>query len=161
MDNKSHTSEALIFGTKDPNFQYSERRAAYVVIIRDGLVAMVNPGQKQFLPGGGCLLHETPEATAVREVREELARGVRLLRRLGEATQYFYSPDDDRHYEMLAIFFAGEFTDNACEQTSEHQLVWLPVTEVAQACFHQCHAWAVQMNMNLSQAKPAQLCPSN
>jgi ADP-ribose pyrophosphatase YjhB (NUDIX family) len=144
MDNKSHISEALIFGTKDPNFHYHERRAAYVVIIRDGLVALVYSGQKQFLPGGGCLLDESPEKTIEREVREELARSVRLLRRLGEATQYFYSPADDRHYKMLAIFFAGEFTDDACGKTGEHQLGWLPVPEVERACFHQCHAWAIR-----------------
>jgi 8-oxo-dGTP diphosphatase len=148
MSNNSHSSEAPTFGTQDPNFHYSERRAAYVVIIRDGLVALVNSGQKQFLPGGGCLLHEAPEETVAREVREELARSVRILHRLGEATQYFYSPADDRHYKMLAIFFAGEFMDESCKLTGEHQLSWLPVTEVEQACFHECHAWAIQTNIN-------------
>ena len=134
---------AVIFGSAEPNVQYSERRAAYVVITRDGKVALVKSGQKHFLPGGGSLPGETPEATVVREVHEELSRPMRLLHRLGEATQYFYSADDDRHYKMLAVFFAGEFTDKAYIGAGEHQMDWLPVTEVAQACFHECHAWAV------------------
>ena len=135
---------AMIFGSAEPNVQYRERRAAYVVITRDGKVALVKSGQKHFLLGGGSLPGEAPEATVVREVHEELARPVRLLGRLGEATQYFYSADDDRHYKMLAVFFAGEFTDKVHLGTGEHQMDWLPVTEIEQACFHECHAWAVR-----------------
>ena len=136
--------ERPIFGVPDPNVQYSERRAAYVVVIRNAKVAMVRSGQKHFLPGGGSMSGETPEDTVVREVHEELARRVRLVRSLGEATQYFYSNDDDRHYEMLATFFAGEFTDDVYGGSGEHQLEWLWVTEIDQACFHECHAWAVR-----------------
>jgi hypothetical protein len=69
---------------------------------------------------------------------------VRQLHRLGEASQYFYSADDDRYYKMLAVFFAGEFTDEVLIGSGEHQPDWLPVTEVDQACFHECHAWAVR-----------------
>ncbi len=64
---------AMIFGSAKPSVQYRERRAAYVVITRDGKVALVTSGQKHFLPGGGSLPGEAPEATVVREVHEELA----------------------------------------------------------------------------------------
>ncbi|HYJ45407.1 MAG TPA: NUDIX domain-containing protein [Pyrinomonadaceae bacterium] len=137
-------TEPPVFGSPEPNVQYSERRAAYVVIISDERVAMVNSGQKHFLPGGGSLPGEAAAETVLREVREELARHVRLVGRLGEATQYFYSSADDRHYKMLAVFFAGELTDEACAGTSEHQLDWLPVADTERACFHACHAWAVR-----------------
>jgi 8-oxo-dGTP pyrophosphatase MutT (NUDIX family) len=136
---------APIFGAPEPQVRYTERRAAYVVIVGDDdKVAMVAGRQKYFLPGGGALPHETPEETVVREVNEELARGVRLTRRLGEATQYFYAAADERHYKMHATFFAGEFTDEARGDTGEHELLWLSVSEVEQACFHACHAWAVR-----------------
>ena len=137
-------TERLLFGSAEPNVHYSERRAAYVVITRHGEVAVVKSGRRHFLPGGGSLPCEAPEETVVREVHEELARRVRLLRSLGEATQYFYSPEDDRHYKMLAVFFAGEFTNDGCDGTGEHQLDWLPITETEQACFHECHAWGVR-----------------
>jgi 8-oxo-dGTP pyrophosphatase MutT (NUDIX family) len=137
-------NETLIFGTPKPNVLYTERRAAYVVVIDDGLVTMVKSGQDHFLPGGGSMPGEAPEETVTREVREELARGVKLLRRIGEAVQYFYSAADDRHYKMLATFFAGEFTEDAYESLGEHELNRLPLAEVEQACFHKCHAWAVR-----------------
>ena len=136
---KSH-----VFGSSNPNIEYKERRAAYVVIKTDGKVAMVRKGQKLFLPGGGSLRGEAPEDTVAREVYEELARRVRLIHKIGEAIQYFYSTDDDRHYQMPATFFTGEFTDEPSSGTGEHGLHWLPVTESELACFHASHAWAVR-----------------
>jgi 8-oxo-dGTP diphosphatase len=104
---------------------------------------MVRAGQKHFLPGGGSVPGEAPEETVVREVYEELARSVRLIRKLGEAVQYFYSSTDDRHYRMSATFFAGEFTEQ-CGGKGEHELYWPPVSEIEHSCFHACHAWAVR-----------------
>jgi 8-oxo-dGTP pyrophosphatase MutT (NUDIX family) len=63
------------------------------------------------LPGGGSLPGETPEQTLVREVREELARGVRLVTQIGTARQFFYAAEDDCHYDILAVFFLAEFPD--------------------------------------------------
>jgi len=138
-------AEMVVFGSPEPNIRYIERRAAYVVIVRsDGNIAMVKGRQKCFLPGGGSLPDEAPEDTVAREVSEELARSVRIVRSLGEATQYFYSIDDERHYEIRATFFVGEFTDETTADTAEHELSWLAQKEMEQACFHACHAWAVR-----------------
>lgn len=135
---------ALIFGSRESSVRYTERLAAYVVINVDGKVAMVKGREKLFLPGGGSLASETPVETIEREVREELAQSVRLTRSLGTAIQYFYSTDDDRHYRMVATFFAGEFAESL-GGTCEHKLQWLNAEEAAQACFHACHAWAVKL----------------
>jgi 8-oxo-dGTP diphosphatase len=138
-------AETIVFGSPEPNIRYTERRAAYVVIVScEGNVAMVKRRQKYFLPGGGSLADEAPEDTVAREVSEELARSVRLIRSLGEATQYFYSTDDNRHYKVVVTFLAGEFSDETTADTIEHELSWLAEKEMEQACFHACHAWAVR-----------------
>lgn len=137
-------ADVIIFGSPKPNAPYIERRAAYLVVIDDGRVAMAKSHQKHFLPGGGSLPGESPEDTVAREVREELARGMQLLRRIGEAVQYFYSATDDRNYKMPATFFAGEFVDGERNDAGEHELDWLPLTGIEQSCFHECHAWAIQ-----------------
>ena len=92
-----------------------------------------------FLPGGGSLSGETPEQTVAREVREELARGVRIIRQIGEAVQYFYA--DGHNYRMKAMFFEAEFASEA-SGAGEHELYWLESEELEQSFFHQCHAWA-------------------
>jgi 8-oxo-dGTP diphosphatase len=137
-------TETLIFGSVEPNVDYTERRAAYLVIIDGDTVAMVRSRGKLFLPGGGSLPGEAPEETISREVHEELARGVRLLRGLGEAIQYFHSTDDDRRYKMTATFFAGEFEGETLEGVGEHELEWTAIASAERACFHECQAWAIR-----------------
>jgi 8-oxo-dGTP pyrophosphatase MutT (NUDIX family) len=137
-------TETLIFGSPAPSVAYTERRAAYVVIKHNEQVALVKGRDKYFLPGGGSLPGEGPAETIAREVVEELARSVRLLHKLGAATQYFYSAADDRHYKTQATFFSGEFTTQPTGRACEHELLWLPIAEIEQVCFHACHAWAVR-----------------
>jgi 8-oxo-dGTP pyrophosphatase MutT (NUDIX family) len=84
---KTNMQAALVFGSPEPDDLYTERRAAYVVIINDGMVASVKSRHKYFLPGGGSSSGEAPEKTVVREVYEELGQGVRLIRKVGEAIQ--------------------------------------------------------------------------
>ena len=140
-------AESPIFGSPTPNIQYTDRRAAYAVILNnDGKVATVKGHQGHFLPGGGSLPDEVPEDTIIREVCEELAQRVHLTRRIGKATQYFYSSAEDRHYKMLATFFAGELTNEPCDARAEHELYWLVVEDLELACFHACHVWAVKVH---------------
>jgi ADP-ribose pyrophosphatase YjhB (NUDIX family) len=132
------------FGAPEPGVTYTERRAAYVVIANEQrAIATVEFRGKHFLPGGGSSSNETPENTVVREVREELAAEVVLIRNIGEAVQYFYASSDDQHYRMQAVFFAARFI-GAPNGSGEHWLHWLPATEARQAFYHECHAWAVQ-----------------
>ncbi len=138
-------NEELVFGSQKSDVSYTERRAAYVVITNNGKFAAVKPQQKYFLPGGGSLLGETSEDTVIREVSEELARSVRLIHKIGEVIQYFYSVADDRYYKMRATFFVGEFTDEPCGNSrGENELYWLTEAEAEQAFFHECHKWATR-----------------
>lgn len=136
-------SDPVIFGEREPDIHYVQRPAAYVVIKNKRYVAVVIPKGRAFLPGGGMLAGESAEAVAVRETREELGLDVQLIAPIGEAVQYFYSPDDRIHYKMLATFFSGSF-DGDLPGRGEHELRWMPQAEAEKACFHECHAWAIR-----------------
>jgi 8-oxo-dGTP pyrophosphatase MutT (NUDIX family) len=151
MLTSSSFADVVVFGSRKPNIDYVERRAAYVVTIEAGNVALVGSGRNRFLPGGGSLPGEAAEMTVAREVREELGREVRLLQVVGEAIQYFYSQDDKRHYEMLAVFFAGELTNRLANAVGEHSLEWLPIAQATKSCFHECHAWAIRQSNDVAQ----------
>jgi 8-oxo-dGTP diphosphatase len=131
------------FGKMLDGINYRERPAAYAVITDgDGRVAAVRGERGYFLPGGGSLDGETPEETVRREVLEELARTVRLVRKIGEATQYFSA--DDVHYRMRAVFYAAEFAGEH-EGQAEYTLAWLGLPEIEESFFHECHVWAVHL----------------
>lgn len=137
------------FGPFDSNLQYRERCAAYVVILaEDGTVAAVQGREQFFLPGGGAELSETADGTIHRELQEELACRVRLLARIGQATQYFYARREDWHFRMEAEFYLAEF---ASEPTGagEHELHWIPVADIETAFYHQCQVWAIQQAVQL------------
>ncbi len=138
-------TEPLSFGRFDPGVQYEARRAAYAVIM-DGagaVVAVKGAGDKYWLPGGGAHVGESAQATIIREVREELGRGVRLSAEIGRAIQYFYATAEACHYKMAATFFRAELTDEFAAH-SEYKLHWLRLADAHVAFFHQCHVWACE-----------------
>lgn len=120
------------------------RQAAYVVI-RDGAgaVAAVRGLDGYWLPGGGRLPGETADATAQREAREELGRGVRLVGRIGFALQYFFAARERTHYKMTVEFFRAEFTDGEAVR-GEFELYWLDVSRPGRLFYHECHDWAAR-----------------
>jgi ubiquinone/menaquinone biosynthesis C-methylase UbiE/8-oxo-dGTP pyrophosphatase MutT (NUDIX family) len=138
----------VTFGKPLEGVTYVERPAAYAIIPgKDGTVTAVRGASGRFfLPGGGSLPGELPNETLVREVREELARSVRLVRKIGQATQFFYAAYEACHYKMTAVFFLAEFPDEPNGQ-GEHELCWLPLAEAGSAFFHECHAWAANQGM--------------
>jgi 8-oxo-dGTP diphosphatase len=142
-DGRPPRPQPTVFGQAEPGIDYRERRAAYVIIVdEDQRVATVGERGRLFLPGGGSEADESPEETALRELREELAWEVRLIHSLGDAIQYFYAASDDCHYRMLATFFVAELT-RRLPGSGEYVVQWLPRDQVDGGFFHQCHEWAV------------------
>jgi 8-oxo-dGTP pyrophosphatase MutT (NUDIX family) len=138
---RSDQAETRVFGAPDPCVACTPRHAAYAVIkdAEGRIAAVIGARRARFLPGGGAMRGETPEQTVVREVREELARGARVVREIGAAIQYFRA--DGRQYRMEATFFAAELT-SAAAGAGEHELCWLAAEEIEGAFYHECHAWA-------------------
>ena len=131
----------MTFGTILADINYQDRPAAYAVITNEiGRIAAVKGKQQYFLPGGGSLPTEMPEATIHRELREELARDVKLIRKIGEAIQYFSAGEE--YYRMRAVFYRAEFISEPSGE-AEHELFWLTPAEIAGQFLHQCHEWAI------------------
>lgn len=121
---------------------YDTRLAAYAVVV-DGedrvLLALWNEGAEPAwtLPGGGVDLHETVQAAAVREVREETGYDVELTRVLG--VDSFVVPAAEnadargRPYKSVRVVFeghvaGGELTHETDGTTDEAR--WIPRGEV-------------------------------
>lgn len=144
-------STLRVFGTAPSGVACRDRPAAYVVVFQsNGNVAAVGANvrgrEELWLPGGGMHAGESPAETVLREVREELARGIVLRRNLGTAIQYFHSGTEG-WYKMTAHFFSGEFSGPVAGQ-GEHELQWVDLAAHAADFFHECHVWAVTQAAN-------------
>lgn len=138
---ENSTAHISTFGSQMFGIEYENRPAAYAVIKNDeGAFAVVGEGSGYFLPGGGSETVESPEETVNREVKEEIGRSIRIARKIGEAIQYFHA--EGRFYQMNAVFFAAEFTDELFIE-GECELLWLTPVELGQKLFHECHKWAI------------------
>ena len=84
---------------------------------------------------------EAPEATVVREVREECAFEVSRLERIGFAEQFFIS-DDGVAYQLQATFFRAAF-GLATGGSPELELCFLDPKQARLRLFHECHRWAL------------------
>ena len=139
---RSNEAGIKVFGAEIPGVTYLPRPAAYAIIRgAKGEVAAVKTERGHFLPGGGSEFGETPEETVRREVREELAREVRIKGEPASVVQYLYA--DWQYYRMEATFYEADFEGGATG-AGEYEICWVEPDELKGSFFHESHEWAAK-----------------
>lgn len=115
--------------------------AGGVVFWRDGGAARIlllkHTSGKWMLPKGTIEEGETPDAVALREVREETGISrVRVVADLGEERYYFFWRSEDTYYDKTVRYFLLEFLggEEAAPQSEEGFVAaeWVPVDEAVE-----------------------------
>ena len=141
------------FGDPQPSLIYRDRPAAFGVLERDGLVALVSvekPGHRAWLdlPGGALDPGEDAAAAMIREFGEETGLNVAASEVLGEAAQFFINTDGEAYNNRQTLFAArllGEAPELKIE--ADHTLVWLPPIDAISRLRHDSHAWALTLRL--------------
>ena len=139
------------FGDPNPSLIYRDRPAAFGVLERGGLVALVaieKPGHRPWLdlPGGALDPGEDAAAALIREFGEETGLRVAPGAVLGEADQFFINTDGEAYNNRQTLFEArllGEAPQLKIE--TDHTLVWLPLVDAITSLRHDSHAWAASL----------------
>lgn len=135
------------FGAPQPGQWYLERPAAFVLVEREGLIALVNVDQPMRgldLPGGGLDAAETAQAAAARECAEEAGLVVEVAAEpFARAAQYSIHSRGGVH--TLGQFFEGRLVaeDPTRKTEDDHTLVWMSPQEAIVRLDRDAHAWAV------------------
>lgn len=141
------------FGDPNRSLIYRDRPAAFGVLERDGLVALVaieKPGHAPWLdlPGGALDPGEHAAAALVREFGEETGLNVAAGETLGEADQFFINTDGEAYNNRQTLFetrLVAEAPELKIE--TDHTLVWLPLIDAVARLRHDSHAWAVSLTL--------------
>jgi 8-oxo-dGTP diphosphatase len=139
------------FGDPHPSLIYRDRPAAFGVLERDGLVALVTvekPGYAAWLdlPGGALDPGEDAATAMIREFGEETGLVVTAGEMLGEADQFFINTDGEAFNNRQSLFetrLLGEAPELKIE--TDHTLVWLPLVDAVARLRHDSHSWAVSL----------------
>lgn len=140
---------SLQFGTREPGVDYRDRPAAFGLVVRDGLLALVKVSKPGFapwldLPGGALEEGESEAEALVREFGEETGLIVRPGPLVVRAGQYFRKTGGEPVNNRSAHFLAElQGHDPALKIEADHELVWLDPQEAMRRLRHDSHAWAV------------------
>jgi 8-oxo-dGTP pyrophosphatase MutT (NUDIX family) len=109
----------------------TERERSYGgVVVRGGDVLVITPaGRPQIatLPKGGPQAGERPEATAVREVREETGVEARVVERLGDV-RYRYRRGGIRVFKTVGFYLCDFVSGDTADHDHEvDEARWMPL----------------------------------
>jgi len=138
------------FGQAGLEGPYPDRPAAFAVIERDGLLALVrvqreHRGLVLDLPGGGIDPGETAAQAAVRECGEEAGMVVVLDGEPFVHADHFFLHGDGEVRNTRGAFFTGrvQAEDPALKIEDDHELVWIAPHDAVARLDRDSHAWAV------------------
>lgn len=115
-------------------------------IVRDaqGRVAVVHTPIGLSLPGGGSDETEAPEATIVRETREECGLDIRVGAWRRAAVEHVFSTAEQVQFEKRNTFCdATVLGDPGAPSEPDHALEWVSAVEAAARLVPASHRWAV------------------
>jgi 8-oxo-dGTP diphosphatase len=138
------------FGEAAPGATYPDRPAAFAVVEREGLIALVQVerlrrGLVLDLPGGGIDPGETAAEAAMRECGEEAGLVVALEPEPFVRADHYFLHNDDTVRNTRGAFFAGTVVaeEAALKIEDDHSLVWIAAPDALLRLDRESHVWAV------------------
>ena len=138
------------FGERQPGRAYADRPAAFVVVEREGRIAVVRVsfakgGGRLDLPGGGLDPGETAAEAAERECGEEAGLKVSVIAPELTRADHFFVNEEGRDHNTRGVFFAARLVAEAPELKTEadHALEWMAPHEALVALDRESHVWAL------------------
>lgn len=135
-----------IFGTPRLGQHYNVQDCSYAVIKNDkGAFAVARTPKGIVLLGGGVEPGESERDALHREAYEESGYGIRIVSRLGFASQYVNNAAKGRYRLKRGTFFQCELTEKLGPPVDEdHELVWMSYNDTHESLIRQFHRWALE-----------------
>ena len=117
-------------------------------------IAIIQKGERYFLPGGGMESNETKEECLHRELLEELGWTIEIEQYIGNAARYFYAEKEDTYYLNDGFFYIANMVHKQTETSEEdHILKWMSPLLAIELLIHDHQKWAVEQALLLRKQK--------
>jgi len=135
----------LVFGAPPIAVLPIVRPSAYGIIADpQGRLAVVDTPIGLSLPGGGSDEAEAPEATVVREAREECGLDIQVGQWRRSAIEHVFSAAEQAQFEKRNTFCdAAVLRADGEPSEPDHLLEWMPAGQAAVLLAPASHRWAV------------------
>ena len=146
----------LTFGLKKPTVHYELRPSCYAIIFQSSSskIAVIQKGERYFLPGGGMEGTETKDECLHRELLEELGWAIEINQYIGNAMRYFYAEKEDTYYLNDGFFYIANMVQTQTENYEEdHVLRWMSPLLAVELLIHDHQKWAVEQALLLQKPK--------
>ena len=127
------------FGTPLGGKSSIDRPGVYALAVVDGLILVVETPAGWFLPGGGVMEGESPEAALRREVEEETGNGIATLHHLGAACQ-FVGERINKVETFFTVVLDGQGRSRA---EPDYRPRWVDMEDAIRGLKEEAQAWAV------------------
>ena len=100
------------FGCQQDGVDYVDRPGVYALIKNCEMnIAVIEVGDRYFLPGGGIEKNESDVDALLREILEETGHEARVLSKIGESIEYIQSEVNKTHYRIHSKFYQVQLVD--------------------------------------------------
>ena len=143
----SYTTEKT-FGEFDPSVEYYHREGAYLVIVRDDMVAAIEHRLGYLLPGGGIEGDETHEECLLRECLEEIGYDIRVDELITSADAWDTHPKVGP-FHPIQYYYSGELLDQYADCGLDGtKLSWIPLANIDELLGVPMQRYAVRTYVN-------------
>lgn len=137
-----------IFGVKN-NVDYIDREGAYVILIQDNRVGIIQTSKGFFLPGGGLEKGESHIACIERECIEEIGCVVSVKNKICSAEAFSQHPTIG-YFHPIQVYYVGEVISKVTDSIeNDHEFVWIEYDEIKGKMFVEMQNWALEQCIKL------------
>lgn len=132
-----------VFGTKE-NVKYIDREGAYLILIHDNQVGVIQTPKGFFFLGGGLENRENHKECIERECMEEAGCVVTVKDKICSAEAY-YNHKIIGHFHPIQTYYIGELISEVfAPMEKDHDFLWMEYDKLKGKMFVEMQNWALE-----------------